>query len=139
MNLTAEKFEQLILRALNELGISGYIIVTFDVDEKLTLWCSTVSTPNGLKHVYIDFDREIDEGLVMSEIRQQLTAADNTAPEPTDETAREIPTSRVDPAHDDATQEAKRDAKVEELENRARNIVERVRQHERRKRGKPKR
>jgi len=110
MSLTQEKCEQLILRALDELGISGRIIVTFDVHEELAVWCSTVSTLNGLKHVYIDFDREIDEILVMFEIKRQLTAAD-------------------------ATRKAKRDAKIEELKSRARNIVEQARREERQKRG----
>ena len=72
----------------------------------------------------------------MCEITKHLTAAENRSSEPADQKEREIPASGDDPAHDDATQKAKRDAKVEELKNRARNIVEQVRRQERRKRGK---
>ena len=49
----------------------------------------------------------------------------------------EIP-SKVDSAADEATRQGKQDSKVEELKDRARNIVDQVRRGERRKRGKPK-
>jgi len=82
---------------------------------------------------------EADEGAVVCEIRQQLIAAENRPPEPADQKPREIPSPKDDLADgDDAARQAKREAKVEALKAKAREVMERARLEERRKRGRPK-
>ena len=87
MNLT-EKFEQLIVRTLAELRLSGDILVTVAVHEDPAVLCSIVSTANGKKHVHIDFHVQADEDSVLREIKQQLTCFDNTAPAETEPTEK---------------------------------------------------
>jgi len=108
--------------------------------------CSTVSIPSGQKHVHIDFHVEADEDSVLREIKQQLTRIDNTSL--AQSTSTDLSCSPADStklynwtkaeAVDDAARQAKREAKVEALKGKAREIVERVRREERRKRGRPK-
>jgi hypothetical protein len=73
MSITKQKFEKLILQTLDELRLSGHIVTTFDIYEDPALLCSTISTPTGQKHVYIDFHAVADEDSVVREIKQQLT------------------------------------------------------------------
>jgi hypothetical protein len=156
--LTLEKFEQLILQTLDELRLSGHIVATVAVHEDPAVLCSTVSTQNGQKHVHIDFHVHADEDSVLREIRQQFTRTDNASP--AKDTSMDLSGSSADStklydwtkamnsnehkiketeaADDDAARQAKREAKVEALKAKAREIVERVRLEERRKRGKPK-
>ena len=109
--------------------------------------CSTVSIPSGQKHVHIDFHVEADEDSVLREIRQQLTRIDNTTP--AQETSTDLSGSSPDStklynwtkaiaADDDVARRTEREAKVEALKSKAREIVERARLEKRRKRGKPK-
>jgi hypothetical protein len=41
--------------------------------EDLPMWCSIVSTPNGQKHICIDFDQNADEASVKCAIERQLS------------------------------------------------------------------
>jgi hypothetical protein len=68
-----QRFEQLILQTLAELGLSGHIVTTVDIYEDPAVLCSTVSTPNGQKQVYVDFHALADDDSVVREIKQQLT------------------------------------------------------------------
>jgi len=75
MNVTKQKFEQLIRQTLDELRLTGHIVTTTDIYEDPAVLCSTVSTPNGQKHVYVDFHALADDDSVVREIKQQLTTS----------------------------------------------------------------
>jgi len=78
MNVTKQKFEQLIRQTLDELRLTGHIVTTTDIYEDPAVLCSTVSTPNGQKHVYVDFHAltiavlTIVTGLASREMLRQL-------------------------------------------------------------------
>ena len=73
MSPKKQKFEQLILQTLAELKLTGYIVATVDIYEDPAVLCSTVSTLNGQKQIYVDFHALADDDSVVREIRQQLT------------------------------------------------------------------
>jgi len=71
--MTQHKLEQLIIKILTELEISGRVVATVDVYEDPAILCSTVATSNGQKHVFVvDFHALTDEDSVVREIKQQL-------------------------------------------------------------------
>ena len=74
-NMTQHKLEQLIVKTLAQLGITGHVVATVDIYEDPAILRSTVATSNGQKHVYVDFHTLTDEDSVVREIKQQLTAS----------------------------------------------------------------
>jgi len=73
VDVTKQKFEQLIRQALDDLRLSGHIVTTTDIYEDPAVLCSTVATSNGRKQIYVDFHALTDEDSVVREIKQQLT------------------------------------------------------------------